>query len=178
MKKYLFRILIVMLGIWAAIGNIGCKNEYKDMLPGEIRLKENDYRNDDKIKDTEYSTDKGAVKMSAMEVRGIWHAVIIKTEDEFERTDDKEGKLYESPVHAEETFHSLLRENMNSVAEKYPYSHTAIMKELARAEVHTYIKYVWCAQAEEYVNLKFEATPHIIVTEVPAEQKTGGQETK
>ena len=42
MKKYLFRILIVMLGIWAAIGNIGCKNEYKDMLPGEIRLKEND----------------------------------------------------------------------------------------------------------------------------------------
>ena len=171
MKKHLFRILIVILSIGTTIGTTGCKNEYEDMLPGEIRLKENDDRNDDKIKDIEYTAGEGTVTMSAMEVRGIWHAVIIKTENAFERKSDNETNLYESPVHAEETFHSILQENMNTVAEKYPNSYTAIMKELARAEVHTYIKYVWCAQAEEYVNLKFEATPHIIATEVPAEQK-------
>lgn len=159
MKKKLFRILVVILAIWVAVGTTGCKNEYKDMLPGEVRLKENDYRNDDKIKDIKYSTGEGTATMSAMEIRGIWHAAIIMTEDEFEGRADNVANLYESPVHAEETFYSLLQESVGVIAEKYPASYTAIMKELARAEVQTHIKYVWCAQAEEYVNLKFEATP-------------------
>jgi hypothetical protein len=59
---------------------------------------------------------------------------------------------------------------MNTVAEKYPYSYTAIMEELARAEVHTFVKFIWCVQAEEYVNLKFEATPQITTTEAPEVQ--------
>lgn len=170
MKKLLFRITIVMLTIWVAIGTTGCKNEYKDMLPGEIRLVENDYRNDDKIKDIKYSTGEDTVTMSALEVRGIWHAAITKTENEFERNSDNETNLYESPVHAEESFYSILQESMNTVAEKYPYSYTAIMEELARAEVHTYVKFIWCVQAEEYVNLKFEATPQITTTGAPEVQ--------
>ena len=170
MKKLLFRITIVMLTIWVAIGTTGCKNEYKDILPGEIRLVENDYRNDDKIKDIKYSTGEDTVTMSALEVRGIWHAAITKTENEFERNSDNETNLYESPVHAEESFYSILQESMNTVAEKYPYSYTAIMEELARAEVHTYVKFIWCVQAEEYVNLKFEATPQITTTEAPEVQ--------
>ena len=171
MKKLLFRITIVMLTIWVAIGTTGCKNEYKDMLPGEIRLVENDYRNDDKIKDIKYSTGEDTVTMSALEVRGIWHAAITKTENEFERNSNNETNLYESPVHAEESFYSILQESMNTVAEKYPYSYTAIMEELARAEVHTYVKFIWCVQAEEYVNLKFEARPHTVAAEVSEEQK-------
>lgn len=171
MKKHLFRILVAMMAIWAAIGTTGCKNEYKDMLPGEVRLKENDYRNDDKVKDIEYSTEEGSAKMSAMEVRSIWHAVIIKTENNFEKKGENERNLYESPVHAEEAFDSILHESMNTIAEKYPQSHASIMEELARADVHTYIKYVWCAQAEEYVNLKFEARPHTVAEEVLEEQK-------
>lgn len=171
MKKYLFHFLAVMLTICAAIGTTGCKNEYKDMLPGEVRFKENVHNNDDKIIDIEYTTEEGTSKMDAMEVRGIWHAAIIKTEQEFEKNSDSEANLYVSPVHAEETFHSLLQENMNTIAEKYPYSHTDIIDELVRADVHTYIRYVWCAQAEEYLHLKFEARPHNATTEVSGEQK-------
>ena len=148
MKKHLFRILVAMMAIWAAIGTTGCKNENKDMLPGEVRLKENDYRNDDKVKD-----------------------IIIKTENNFEKKGENERNLYESPIHAEEAFDSILHESMNTIAEKYPQSHASIMEELARADVHTYIKYVWCAQAEEYVNLKFEARPHTVAAEVSEEQK-------
>jgi hypothetical protein len=169
MKKTFFRILLAVSALWTAIGNFSCTNEYEDMLPGEMRLKENDYRNNDEIHDIEYATADGTANMSALEVRTIWHAVVIGAEKNLEYDENQEKRIYGSPVEAEESFYRYLKENMATVAEKYPYSHAAIIKELKRAEVHTYVHYVWCAYANEYINLEFKATPESAETAPPTE---------
>lgn len=159
MKKVLFSILATVFAIWCVTTTTSCTNEYKDMIPGEVRLIENDYRNDDEIHDIQYTTDAGTTTMSAMEVRALWHAAIIGAENSFAKNANGEANLYDSPVKAEDAFFVHLRQSMSVIAEKYPYAYDAVIQELVRAEVHTYVEYVWCAMAEEYINLEFDATP-------------------
>lgn len=169
MKKTIFRILLAATALWTATGNFSCTNEYEDMITGEMRLKENDYRNDDEIRDIEYATKDGTAHMSALEVRTIWHAVIIGAEKDLEYDENQEKRIYGSPVEAEDAFYKCLKENMANIAEKYPHSHAAITSELKRAEAHAYVGYVWCAYADEYINLEFKATPESAETAPPAE---------
>lgn len=162
MKKNMLRLLLVIGIICAAITTTGCKNEYKDMLPGEVRLKENDYRNDNNINNIEVKSEQGTTKViSALELRTLWHAVIINTEKNFEYKGEDIKNTYDSPKIAEDQFNAQLANSLSLLSEKYPDTHQDIIKELCRAEVHAHIKYVWCAQSDEYVNLKFVATPHI-----------------
>lgn len=162
MKKILFSTLIIAISLCALVGTTGCKNEYKDMVPGEVRLKENNYRNDDKIQDITYATAAGKdTTMSAIELRTIWHAVIINAEKNFENRNADTKNTYQSPVQAEEAFSQQMDNSLALMCEKYPDSHTPLLQELLRANVHAYIKYVWCAGKEEYVDLKFEVEPYI-----------------
>lgn len=170
MKKTIFSTLIIAISLCVLVGTSGCKNEYKDMHPGEVRLKENDYRNDDEIQDITYTTAAGKdTTMSAIEIRTIWHAVIINAEKSYENRNTETKNTYESPVKAEEAFHLQIDNSMALMCQKYPEAHQPILNELKRAEVHAYIRYVWCAQFEEYIDLKFEIHPTLKVTAPAAE---------
>lgn len=172
MKKTLFCLLLATIAISTIIGTTGCSNKYKDMLPGEVRLEENDYRNDDEICDITYTTSTGKdTTMSAIEIRAIWHAVIINAEKNFEKLNDELKNTYESPVAAENAFYGQIENSLLLMSNKYPDSYISIINELHRAEAHVYINYVWCAVGEDYVNLKFEITPPIVETTAIAEEK-------
>lgn len=162
MKYYMLRFLLIIGIICLAVTTTSCKNEYKDMLAGEVRLKENDYRNDNNINTIEVKSEHGTTStISALELRTLWHAVIINAEKNFEYKTEEARNTYDNPKTAEEQFNTQLANSLSLLSDKYPDSYQAIIKELCRSEVHVYIKYVWCAQTDEYVNLKFEATPHI-----------------
>lgn len=172
MRKKILFILAAIIAVCTVISTTGCKNENKNMRPGELRLESNDYRNDDCISSITYTTSAGKdTTMSAMELRTIWHALIINAEKNLENKDDNEKNIYDSPLKAEETFNSLLAQNLENLKTTYPDSHAAILQELKRADVYAFAKYVWCAVANEYVNLKFQATPHITASASVAEEK-------
>ena len=159
MKKNIFRILMASAALLIMIGSTGCSNKYKDMQPGEVRLKENDYRNDDKICDIKYAVDGDSVLMTALEVRTIWHSVVISAEDNVISNDDNTKKAYDSPIEAEETFFAEMQKSMQKMKDQYPTSCQAIIDELHRAEVKVYAHFLWCIQSEEYLDMKFEARP-------------------
>lgn len=164
MKKFFLNLLIIGAGITLAICNTSCKNEYKDMLPNEVRLNENVYHNDDKIQDIQYSTGEGTATMSALEVRTIWHATVIDAEKHFTENADETKNLYESPIQAEESFYKSFDNSMLMMQEAYPQSHQSITQELVRAGVKVDARYIWCAGSEEYLDLKFTAMPEATAT--------------
>lgn len=165
MKKTLFCLLLALITVITTIGTTGCKNKYKDMLPGEVRLEENDYRNDDNICDITYTTSAGKdTTMSAIEIRTIWHAVIINAEKNFENRNNEQKNTYESPLAAENAFTKQMENSLMLMSAKYPDSQASILQELNRAEAHVFIEYVWCAVGEDYVNLEFEITPPTALT--------------
>lgn len=159
MKKNIFRILMASAALLIMIGSTGCSNKYKDMQPGEVRLKENDYRNDDKICDIKYAVNGDSVLMTALEVRTIWHSVVISAEDNVISNDDNTKKAYDNPIEAEETFFAEMQKSMQKMKDQYPTSCLAIIDELHRAEVKVYAHFLWCIQSEEYLDTKFEARP-------------------
>jgi hypothetical protein len=159
MKKNIFRILMASAALLIMIGSTGCSNKYKDMQPGEVRLKENDYRNDDKICDIKYAVNGDSVLMTALEVRTIWHSVVISAEDNVISNDDNTKKAYDSPIETEETFFTEMQKSMQKMKDQYPTSCQAIIDELHRAEVKVYAHFLWCIQSEEYLDMKFEARP-------------------
>lgn len=171
MKKLFLNLLIIGTGITLAICNTSCKNEYKDMLPNEVRFDENVYHNDDKIQDIKYSTGEDTVTMSALEVRTIWHATVINAEKHFTENADGTKNLYESPIQAENTFFKSFDYSMLMMQEAYPLSHQAITQELVRAEVKADARYVWCAGNEEYLDLKFTVMPESTVIPTETEEK-------
>lgn len=159
MKTIILRCLMVATLILSLAGMSSCCNEYKDMLPGEVRLVENDFRNDEAIRGIEYTEDEAPKAMSALEVRTIWHAVIANAENNLEN--NPEGRrLYGSAEEAKAEFHVMLQNSMKKMAEEYPAANQAIVQELQRAEVKVYVKYKWCVQTEQYSDLEIEVTPN------------------
>jgi hypothetical protein len=171
MKKIFLHLLVIAAGIMFAICNTACKNEYKDMLPNEVRLKENTYHNDDKIQDIQYCTGEDTVTMSALEVRTIWHATVIDAEKHFTENTDSTKNLYESPIHAEEAFYKSFSNSMQMMQEAYPLSHQPITQELVRAGVKVDARYIWCVGSEEYLDLKFTVMPEVTSTPTETEEK-------
>lgn len=162
--KTITRLLVALAAIFAI--NTACTNEYKDMQPGEVRLKENDYRNDDKIRPVtitpspeEEAAGTEVLHMSDLELRTLWHAVVIGAERKLENGSETEKNLYSGPMDVEETFYRNISGEMDLLQEQYPQQYEAIVGEWQRAGVHAIVHYTWCAMADEYVNLKFRATP-------------------
>lgn len=164
-----------------------CSNDYKDMKPGEVRLKENDYRNDDRIQSitvaatpategegTEGTEDNGTEPrhMSALELRTLWHSVVINAGKQLENKDETEKNLYAGPMEVEKAFFNHMAQGMALLQEKYPQQYQAIVEEWRRADVYAWAHYMWCAQSDEYVKLKFRATPDTDPDTTPADPGT------
>lgn len=161
MKKTFSTLLSIIAIIGMALCGTSCKNEYKDMLPGEVCLDENDYRNDDKIQDIVIATPSDTTTMSALEIRSIWHAIIIDAEEHFEYVIPQVRRTFENPAMAEEVFHTQVQFSLINFQEFYPDAYHLIIEEFIRAQVHVYAKYVWCEKGEEYVDMKFAVQPFI-----------------
>ncbi len=175
--KNITRLLLVLLTVIAV--NTACTNEYKDMKSGEIRLKENDYRNDDLVQDIVIGSAEGEERiMTALELRTLWHSVVISAEKRLENLSDTEKNTYASPVEVEDAFFMQMSQSMALLETQYPGQYQAIVDELLRADVHVYAYYMWCVQTEEYVEMKFRATPTAEETTPPAEdtEETSGTE--
>lgn len=171
MKKSFLRIIMASVTLLAIIGSTGCTETYKDLQPGEVRLKENDYRNDDKICDIKYAVNGDSILMTALEVRAIWHSVIINTENNIITDTDNSKKTYENPIEIEEAFFAELAISMELMKDKYPHCCQAIIDELVRAETKVYAHLLWYIQGEEYLNMKFEASPNMTHTDTDTTEK-------
>lgn len=158
------RILTAMCTIICLICSVGCSDDFKGMLPGEVRLKEKEYIGDDDVQSiTVTLADETQQHISALEIRTIWHSIVIKAEDLFTRSDPQTNNTYESPTQAESAFLECVRQSSELFVQTYADTQHAILQELVRAKVRADIKYVWCDQPGEYVTLSFEVSP--IVTE-------------
>lgn len=159
-RHYLLCISLIAFVSAALFTTTACSDKNKDMLPGEVRLKENSYHNDNNVDDITVDTDGGtSVHVSALEIRTLWHSIVIHAEDNFEYSDDGLKNIYESPAEAEQQFALRLQESMALFSEKYPATQQHVIEELIRADVYVNVRYVWCEQTDEYVTLKFEASP-------------------
>lgn len=181
-KKNIVRLLssIAVITVFIALAT-ACSNEYKDMKPGEVRLKENDYRNDDRLQAITITTapaEEGATsekhEISALEMRALWHSVVISAEKSLEYKNENEKNVYLGPLEVENKFYDCLAQSMALLQEQYPEEYTAIAEEFKRADVYAFVHYMWCAQAEEYVELKFRATP---LEELPTPPSTDEETT-
>lgn len=159
-RHYLLCITAIAVVSASLFATTACSDENKEMLPGEVRLKENTYHNDKHIDGITVATDGGnSVYVSALEIRTLWHSIIIHAEEHFEYSDDGLKNIYESPAEAEQQFTQRFQESMALFSEKYPATQQHVIEELVRADVYVNIRYVWCEQTDEYVTLKFEASP-------------------
>lgn len=168
------RLLLAIMAI-AAIPT-ACSNDYKDMKPGEVRLKENDYRNDDCLQaitvtdaPSEGDAESSSRQISALEMRTLWHSVVIGAEKMLEDKNETEKNIYAGPMEVEETFFKYMSQRMALLQEQYPEEYTAITEEFKRADVYAFVYYMWCAQPEEYVELKFRASPATEPATLPEE---------
>lgn len=155
MKKITISIVFLLSILYTLFGSTSCSKNYKDMMPGEIRLKENFYRNEEKIKDTHITTDDGVTTITAMETHALWRAIILKAEKGFENNADGSSILYSSPLEAEEAFYAQIQNSTNHFITQYPHKHKAILDALSKAKVELYAHYVWCEHSDEFVKLKF-----------------------
>lgn len=178
-RKILTRLLPTIVTIVAGlIITTACSNDYKDMTAGEVRLRETDYRNDDKIESitilitSEGKTlDTDTLQMSALELRTLWHAVVIGAESDFENKSQTEKNTYNGPKEAEDAFYGCVEQNMLRLQEKYPTQYQAIVQEWSRADVHAFVHYMWCAMPDQYIKLKLYTTPFMSPT-VPQSDAT------
>ena len=161
MKKILSTLLSILAIISVAVCNTSCKNPYKGTLPGEVRLNENDYRHDDKIQGIVIATPSDTTIISALEMRSIWHSIIIEAEKNFEYSSPGVRNTYESTDAATESFYSQLHSSLINFQSYYPDSYQAIIDELTRAQAYVYAKYIWCKKGEDYIDMKFTAKPSI-----------------
>ena len=171
MRKFLLTITATLMAIVSAINLTGCTDEYRDMLRGEVRLKENDYRNDENVVTITASQDDGDYIITATEIRALWHATVINAENYFENSGTETANLYDNQEDAKKAFYTNMSNSLGLLAEKYPDRYAAIIKELHRAGVHAYIYYMWCAGSGEYVRLKFEVNPDMDATQERPEGK-------
>lgn len=174
-KKTITRILPTVFAVFAIITS--CANEYKDMNPGEVRLRENDYRNDDRLQPVTVTAEPDAEgaeniqqQLSSLEMRTLWHSVVINAEKLLESNTENETNTYASPMEAEEAFFRYMAQSMAVLQEKYPQQYQAVKEEFQRADVHVFAHYMWCTQSDEYVKLKFRATPAIGPDTTPVEE--------
>lgn len=166
-KKHITRLLSAIVAMTAVFAiTTACSNEYKDMKPGEVRLRDTDYRNDDHLQAvtiTQVPSADGAdpkpLHVSALEMRTLWHAIVINAEKRLETNDEGIKNQYAGPMDVENAFFGHLAQGMVLLQEQYPQQYRAIVTEWLRADVHAYVHYMWCAQSDEYVKLKFRATP-------------------
>lgn len=159
MKKIFLRTLAIILTTYCFFIATSCSDEQYDLNIGEVQLKSNDYRNDDNISPIETNVAGNPTTISAMEIRTIWHAIVINAENNFTYA-DKEHKIkniYTNPIEAELSFQNELAESFALMKQEYNDSSQSILQELARAKVYAYAKYLWCAQSNEFVNMKFKA---------------------
>lgn len=155
MKKVILPLALILSIIYTLLGSTSCSNDYKDMIPGEVRLKENFYRNEDYIKDTHITTDDGTITITAMEIHALWRAIILRAEKGFENNTDGSRILYSSPLKAEEAFYTQIQNSTNHLITQYPHKHEAVLNALSKAKVELYAHYVWCEHSDEFVKLKF-----------------------
>lgn len=180
-KKNIARILPAIFAVFAIITS--CTNEYKDMSPGEVRLRENDYRNDDRLKSVTVTTEPAKEEantmqqqLSALEMRALWHSVVINAEKQLESNTENETNTYASPMEVEEAFFQGMAQSMALLQEKYPQQYPVVKEEFQRADVHVFVHYMWCTKSNEYVKLKFRATPFIEPATPPVEGPSTPQE--
>ena len=159
MNTRLSNPLTLLFAIFTLFFTTSCSNETYELNIGEIQQINYDYRNDDNIKDIDFMAEGSNTTMSAMQIRAIWHAIIINANDNSVYIDKSQNlkNTYESAIEAEQAFSQNFANSISLLKEQYAHSHEAIIQELSRANVHTYIKYIWCAQGNEYVNMKFKA---------------------
>ena len=159
MNTRLSHPLTLLFAIFTLFCTTSCSDEKYELNIGEVQLINYDYRNDDNIKNIEFVTAGATTTISAMEIRAIWHAVVINANDNFMYIDKTQNlkKTYVSALEAEQAFLQNFANSISLLKVQYADSHETILKELTRANVHTYVKYVWCAQGNEYVNMKFKA---------------------
>lgn len=179
-KKIIACILPAIFAVLAIITS--CTNEYKDMNPGEVRLRENDYRNDDKLQSVTITTEpatEGAEttqqQLSALEMRTLWHSVVINAEKQLERNTENETNTYASPMEVEKAFFQCMAQSMALLQGKYPQQYQDVNEEFQRADVHVFAHYMWRTQSSEYVKLKFRATPFIEPAAPPVEEPSTPQ---
>lgn len=176
-KKFLLLLLPALLSVLAI--TTACSNEYRDMKPGEVKLRDTDYRNDDRLHAVTVTTAPSAedgrpetLHLSALEMRTLWHAMVINAEKRLETNDNGEKNLYPGPMDAENAFFGHLAQGMQLLQQQYPVQYRAIVAEWLRADVHAYVHYMWCAQPDEYIKLKFRAVPTEELTAIPTEELT------
>ena len=125
-----------------------CSKEKYDLLPGEVQLKSTDFKNDDKL---------------SYEALTVWHAVIIRAQQDFEFQDfDYEDpdaatrKVYTSPTEAEEAFDQCVENSFANIQDKYS---SDLISEIIAAQPQAISEYVWCSATDEYTTLKFVIEP-------------------
>lgn len=171
-RHTLFCTITIAIATVCIIATSACSDDNKGMLPGEVRLKDTSYKNDSKLSSVTVSAEgQEDITVSSLELRTLWHAIVINAEDNFEYADEKVKNTYESPVEAEQQFYARFHESMELFREQFPDTQQAAIEEFTRAKVSAQVKYVWCAQTDEYVTLKFEVSPQTGSSSAPEEEK-------
>lgn len=143
--KNIFAILSV--AVLVLVTN-SCSKEKYDLLPGEVQLKSTDFKNDDRM---------------SYEALTVWHAVIIRAQQDFEFQafdyDDTDGttrKVYNSPTEAEEAFDECVENSFANVQGKYS---SELISEIIAAQPQAISEYIWCSASDEFTTLKFVVEP-------------------
>ncbi len=178
-KNFVLLLLAIVVTLTLSTS---CGQDYTDMIPGEVRLDVNDYYNDDRLRDvtitpaTANGTEAVPIQMSTLELRTLWHSVIINAEKQLEYT-GTEKRLYTNPEEVKNAFCSQMAQSMTLLKTSYPQQYQAIVEEFIRADVHACAHYIWCAQADEYISIEFRATPSIELATPPTDDDTTSYDT-